>query len=128
MVGAGALGAAPRPRAPRGAADTRVTLWNRTHSHAIATASRCPPPASSRCIADDLEEAVRDADIVSCATLSPKPLVHGAWLKPGAHVDLVGAYTPAMREADDAAIRRARVFVDSRRDRDRRARATSPFR
>jgi ornithine cyclodeaminase len=65
-------------------------------------------------IADDLEQAVRDADIVSCATLSPTPLVRGAWLKKGAHVDLVGAYLPTLREADDAAIRRARVYVDSR--------------
>ena len=65
-------------------------------------------------IADDLEAAVRTADIVSCATLSAEPLVRGAWLKKGAHVDLVGAFTPKMREADDDAVRRARVYVDVR--------------
>lgn len=62
----------------------------------------------------DLEDAAASADIISCATLTTDPLIHGAWLKPGAHVDLVGGFTPAMREADDAAITRASVFVDTR--------------
>jgi ornithine cyclodeaminase len=66
-------------------------------------------------LADDLEEAMRDADIVSCATLSETPLVRGAWLKKGAHVDLVGAFTLKTRESDDATIRRARIYVDSRK-------------
>ena len=57
---------------------------------------------------------MREADIVSCATLSATPLVRGKWLKKGAHVDLVGAFTPKMREADDDAMRRARVYVDTR--------------
>jgi ornithine cyclodeaminase len=57
---------------------------------------------------------VGEADIVSCATLSSTPLVEGAWLHPGQHVDLVGAYTPRMRESDDEAVRRARVYVDTR--------------
>jgi len=50
---------------------------------------------------------------VSCATLSNSPLVEGAWLKQGSHLDLVGAFTLSMRECDDAALRRARVFVDT---------------
>ena len=54
------------------------------------------------------------ADIVSCATLSATPLVEGAWLREGQHLDLVGAYTPQMRESDDRAIVRARVHVDTR--------------
>jgi ornithine cyclodeaminase len=62
----------------------------------------------------DLEAAVRRADLISCATLSQKPLVRGAWLAPGSHLDLVGGYTPSMREADDEAVRRASVFVDTR--------------
>ena len=49
-----------------------------------------------------------------CATASHAPLVHGDWLRPGTHLDLVGGFTPAMREADDTAVRRARIFVDSR--------------
>jgi ornithine cyclodeaminase len=65
-------------------------------------------------VADDLEAAVRAADIICTATLATKPLIRGDWLQPGQHLDLIGAYTPAMREVDDAAIARARVFVDSR--------------
>jgi alanine dehydrogenase len=65
-------------------------------------------------IADDLAAAVADADIVSCATLATEPILQGKWLKPGAHVDLVGGFTPKMREADNDAIKRARVYVDTR--------------
>src|SRR5262249_33014301 len=60
------------------------------------------------------QQAVREADIVSCATLAATPLIDGDWLKKGAHLDLVGGFTPKMREADDRAIKRARVFVDTR--------------
>jgi alanine dehydrogenase len=62
----------------------------------------------------DRQQAVRSADIVSCATLSKAPLVEGAWLREGQHIDLVGAYTPEMRECDDDAVRRAQVHVDTR--------------
>jgi len=62
----------------------------------------------------DLETAARSADIISCGTLSSTPLIPGEWLKPGAHLDLVGGFKPAMRETDDASIRRAQVFVDTR--------------
>ena len=60
------------------------------------------------------EEAVRDADIVTCLTAATEPVLAGAWLKPGAHVDLVGGYAPGLRESDDAVIRRARLFADTR--------------
>jgi len=114
MIGAGAL--APHlvhaHRAVRPI--TRVTLWNRTRSHAVSTAFALSAAGIEPAIADDLEEAVREADIVSCATLSPLPLIRGAWLRKGAHVDLVGAFSLKTREADDAAVRRARVYVDSR--------------
>jgi len=62
----------------------------------------------------DLEAAARTADVISCATLSTEPLIKGTWLKPGAHLDLVGAFTPAMRESDDAAVGIASLFVDTR--------------
>ncbi len=65
-------------------------------------------------VADDLEAAVRGADIICTATMATAPLVRGEWLRPGQHLDLIGAYTPGMREVDDAAMARARVFVDSR--------------
>ena len=63
---------------------------------------------------DSLDRALADADIVSSATIATTPLVKGALLKPGAHVDLVGGFAPGMRESDDDAIRRARVYVDTR--------------
>jgi alanine dehydrogenase len=64
--------------------------------------------------ADDLERSAREADLISCATLSKEPLIRGTWLKSGAHLDLVGAFTPEMRESDDAAIGRASLFCDTR--------------
>jgi alanine dehydrogenase len=114
MVGAGTLAphlvrahAAVRPI-------RRVTLWNRARSRAIATAFALGAAGLETEVADDLESAVRDADIVCCATLATEPLIKGAWLKKGVHVDLVGGFTPKMREADDAAIKRARIYVDTR--------------
>jgi len=62
----------------------------------------------------DLQAAVRWADIISCATLSETPIVHGDWLRPGQHLDLIGSFTPAMREADDGALQRAGIYVDTR--------------
>jgi ornithine cyclodeaminase/alanine dehydrogenase-like protein (mu-crystallin family) len=64
-------------------------------------------------VVDDLERSARQADIISCATMTRTPLIRGAWLKAGGHVDLVGAYNLDMRETDDEVLRRARVFVDT---------------
>jgi ornithine cyclodeaminase/alanine dehydrogenase-like protein (mu-crystallin family) len=86
----------------------RVRVWNIRAVGAERLAARIGAEAVT-----DLADAVRQADIVSCATLSPVPLVRGEWLRPGAHLDLIGGFTPAMREADDEAVRRARVFIDT---------------
>jgi ornithine cyclodeaminase len=114
MVGAGALA----PHLVRAHASVRpikkVTLWNRTRGRAVQAAFGLAVSGIETEVTDDLEIAMGDADIVSCATLSATPLVRGKWLKKGAHVDLVGGFTPKMREADDDAIRRARVYVDTR--------------
>ncbi|MFO7062028.1 ornithine cyclodeaminase family protein, partial [Pseudomonas aeruginosa] len=64
--------------------------------------------------ADGLRAAVEAADCVSCVTTSREALVRGAWLKPGVHLDLVGAFLPSMRETDALAVARARVVVDTR--------------
>jgi ornithine cyclodeaminase len=114
MVGAGAL--APHLIRAHSAVRPikRVTLWNRTRSRAVSTAFALHASGIEPLVADDLEAAVRTADIVSCATLSAAPVVRGKWLKKGAHLDLVGAFTPKMREADDDAVRRARIYVDVR--------------
>lgn len=91
-----------------------VAVWNRSPAKAEAFAAHfAGRPFRVRAVGD-LDAAVAEADVVTTATMSTTPLVHGARLKPGAHVDLVGGYTPAMREADDAAVARARVHVDTR--------------
>ncbi len=114
MIGAGAL--APRLIAAhatvRQIAD--VTIWNRTPAKAEALATEIEREGLAVRATTDLEAAVKHADIVSVATMTDRPILQGKWLAPGAHIDLVGAYTPAMRESDDDAIRRCRIFVDTR--------------
>ncbi len=89
----------------------RVSLWSRTPEHATAAAREMATSGLPVAAVRDLEAAVRAADIVSCATLSAAPLVLGAWLAPGVHLDLTGAYRATMRETDDEAMRRAGVIV-----------------
>jgi ornithine cyclodeaminase/alanine dehydrogenase-like protein (mu-crystallin family) len=114
MVGAGALA----PQLIRAHASVRpireVAIWNRTPGRAHALAAALAATGLALSIADDLQAAVGRADIVSTATLSAEPLIRGAWLAPGTHLDCVGAYRPNMRETDDEAVRRARIFVDTR--------------
>jgi alanine dehydrogenase len=113
MVGAGEL--APYLVRAHGAlrpSIERVLLWNRTREKAQAlAASLAPLPV--QCV-DALDDAVPQADIVCCATGAREPLIRGALLREGAHLDLVGGFTPEMREADDDALRRSRAFVDCR--------------
>ncbi|RIA01224.1 ornithine cyclodeaminase [Cereibacter sphaeroides] len=89
--------------------DARFTVWNRSADKARAMEG---PRVRAT---EDLEAAVRAADIICTATMSQEPVVKGEWLKPGTHLDLIGAYRPDMREVDDEALRRATVFVDSRK-------------
>jgi ornithine cyclodeaminase len=91
----------------------RVTVWNPTPAAAQALVDRLRPLDFDASVAPDLEGAVRAADIVSCATLATRPLILGDWLHPGIHLDLIGSFTPEMRETDDDAICRASVFVDT---------------
>lgn len=114
MVGAGAL--APhliRAHATSGFLRD-VAIWNRDPGRAEALAGQLDSPALPVRATADLEGAARAAGLISCATLAREPLIHGAWLSPGCHLDLVGGFTPEMREADDEAVRRARLFVDTR--------------
>lgn len=91
----------------------RVRVWGRRADAAQTLAQLLRDDGLPAEAAADLETAVRDAHIVSCATTATAPIVHGAWLAPGTHLDLVGGFTRAMREADDAAVARARIFVDT---------------
>lgn len=113
MVGAGAM-SAPLIRAHAAVRPiAEVRLWNRSRARAEAIAQGFVADALPVTVVDDLEAAVRTADIVSCATLSREPLVRGSWLRPGTHVDLVGSFTPDMRESDDEVMRVGEVFVDT---------------
>ena len=93
----------------------KVSIWNRTPGRAAALAEELSAESFKTEIVTDKERATRDADIVTCITLSQVPVFSGDWLKEGAHVDLVGAFRPNAREADDAAIKRSSVYVDTRR-------------
>lgn len=92
----------------------QVLVWGRSLEKARKVVSRFHRPAFKIEATDDLEGAVRGADIVTCATLAKEPIIKGEWLQPGQHLDLIGGFTPEMREADDECIRRSRVFVDTR--------------
>ena len=92
----------------------RVLVWNRTRERAETVARRLREDGIVAESAIDLEAAVRQAEVITSVTRSHVPLIKGAWLQKGAHLDLVGGYTPETREADDAAARRARIFVDRR--------------
>jgi ornithine cyclodeaminase len=113
VVGAGRI-ASLLPEAYREVRAIRhVGVWNPTPAAAQALVDRLRVRDFDASVAPDLEPAVRSADIVTCATLATRPLVLGEWLHPGIHLDLIGSFTPEMRETDDAAIRRATVFVDT---------------
>jgi ornithine cyclodeaminase len=114
MVGAGAMSfylvrahASVRPI-------REVEVWNRTPANAERLVTRLAGLGFKASVATDLEAAARNADLISTATISSAPLIHGAWLKPGTHVDCVGAFRPDMRETDDEVVRRARIWVDTR--------------
>jgi ornithine cyclodeaminase/alanine dehydrogenase-like protein (mu-crystallin family) len=92
----------------------RVLIWNRTPAKARTLAQSMKIDGVSIAAADGLDAALPQADVISCVTMSTAPLVKGALLKPGAHVDLIGAYLPSMREADDRTMSRGRIFVDTR--------------
>ncbi len=88
----------------------RIMIWNRSHDRADSVATRSRLPIE---IVDDLIKATSEADIISCATLSTHPLIEGHVVRPGTHVDLVGAYRPDMRESDATLIQQSMVFVDT---------------
>jgi alanine dehydrogenase len=92
----------------------RVTIWGRDRAKAEDVAARTTALGFEAKAAENLEAACAEADIVSCATLSPVPIIKGEWLRPGVHVDLIGAFRPDTRESDDEAVRRSSIFVDTR--------------
>jgi len=89
----------------------RIDVWNRNRSRAEQLIEERFLPVDFQ-VSDDLEASVAGADIVVCLTSSSTPVLDGKWLKLGCHVDLVGGFTPDMRETNDATILRSSVFVD----------------
>ena len=91
----------------------KVQVWGRQAQAAEALAQSLREQGFTASATADLQAAVQQADLISCATLATRALVKGAWLRPGAHLDLIGSFTPKMREADGACFTRSRVFVDT---------------
>jgi ornithine cyclodeaminase len=92
----------------------QVNIWNRTGNKAVALCASFAGkfPSINFAPVSEIEANVRKADLI-CSAIGA-PIIQGAWLKPGTHVDLIGAYTPTMREADDECFRRGSLFVDAR--------------
>jgi alanine dehydrogenase len=91
-----------------------VLVWGRDREKAAKLAHRLDRRTMKVAPTDDLAGAVRGAHVITCATLAREPLIKGSWLPLGVHLDLVGGFTPEMREADDETMKRARIFVDTR--------------
>jgi ornithine cyclodeaminase len=109
IVGAGEVAGNLRQAYGAGFPEAEFTIWNRTQSKAEDLAKQFP---NTR-VAPDLAQAVSEADIITSATMVSQPVIKGDWLRPGQHVDLIGAYRPDMREADDTALTRAQIYCDS---------------
>ncbi|KAA9007035.1 ornithine cyclodeaminase family protein [Histidinibacterium aquaticum] len=110
IVGAGTVGRSLRQAYEAAFPKARFLVWNRSPDKAEQFCDEFPRTEA----VTDLEAGVAEADIVTCATMSSEPVIKGEWLRPGQHLDLIGAYRPDMREADDEALARSRIFVDSR--------------
>jgi len=90
-----------------------VMVWSRDAQAAARLAATLVADGFPARAVGDLAAAAASADIVSCATLAAEPLIRGEWLRPGTHLDLIGGFTPAMREADDACFAGAEVWIDT---------------
>ncbi len=109
IVGAGTVGHSVRQAFGAGFPDAEFEVWSRTNASAEALAGQYE---HTQAVAD-LEAAAGRADIIVGCTMATDPWLHGAWLKDGCHVNLIGAYRPDMREADDTTLLRSRIYVDS---------------
>ena len=109
IIGAGTVASNLLDAYRAGFPEARFSIWNRSPERAQALAKTRP---DARAVTD-LKAAIGSADIICTSTMSTSPVLQGSWLQEGQHVDLIGASRPDMREADDQALQRARVFVDS---------------
>ncbi len=109
ILGAGPVAASLCEAFGAGFPKAQLRLWNRTASKAEALAKA----SVNVDVEYDLPDAVQRADIIVSATMTNAPIIRGDWLRPRQHLNLAGAYRPDMREADDTALRRSRIFLDS---------------
>jgi ornithine cyclodeaminase/alanine dehydrogenase-like protein (mu-crystallin family) len=116
MVGAGRMGRRLIPAHMSVRPIKTVRVWDRNEAASAALVDELLAAGIDAylCAPDQLQQAAEQADIISCATMATEPLVLGDWLKQGAHLDLVGSFTPTMRETDNTAMQRGAVFVDTR--------------
>ncbi|WP_027855895.1 bifunctional Delta(1)-pyrroline-2-carboxylate/Delta(1)-piperideine-2-carboxylate reductase [Marinobacterium jannaschii] len=116
MVGAGRMARRLIPAHMSVRPIKTVYVWDRNPQacEALVTELQAQDIDARICAGDQLETLAAQADIISCATMANEPVIRGDWLKPGAHLDLVGSFTPTMRETDNAALQRGAVFVDTR--------------
>jgi ornithine cyclodeaminase/alanine dehydrogenase-like protein (mu-crystallin family) len=113
LLGAGRVGSL-LPQAYAAVLPIReVDVWNRSRAASERLVAQLVELGFTARVVDDLRESVARADVVTCATLATEPVVHGEWLAPGSHLDLIGSFTPTMREADDACFMNARLAVDT---------------
>ncbi len=114
MIGTGVLAHHLPPAHAAVRPITEVRVWGRNPENAEKTAAALRAAGLAAEMTEDLSSSVEWADIVSAATLAKEPIIDGNWLRPGQHVDLVGAFRPDMREADDTVLERARIFCDTK--------------
>jgi len=116
MVGAGRMGRRLIPAHMSVRPISRVRVWDRNEaaSATLVQEFRAMDIPAEVCKDDQLQHVAGEVDIISCATLATAPVILGEWLKPGVHLDLVGSFTPSMRETDNRAMQRCDVFVDTR--------------
>lgn len=113
LLGAGRVGSL-LPQAYAAVLPIReVDVWSRSRESSATLVAQLIEQGFDARVVDDLRASVARADVVTCATLATEPVVHGEWLAPGSHLDLIGSFTPAMREADDACFTGARMAVDT---------------
>jgi len=92
----------------------RVLVWNRTPGKAGPLLDKARAAGKEAAEVTDLRDGLGQADIVTSATMARDPFIPGEAVRPGTHVDLIGAFKADMREADDALLRKATIFVDNR--------------
>lgn len=116
MVGAGRMGHVLVPAHMSVRPIDTIWVWDRTPAAAAAFVTQLNAEGhnAKACSTEQLAKVAGSVDLISCATMANDPIIKGEWLKPGTHIDLVGSFTPTMREADNKTIQKAAVFVDTR--------------